>query len=695
MKANKLWALMNTDVGKLLKKPEELDEEVRAVVEKAESEAQRRGVSVEQVIREEAELGTEAEAGLEALTKLMKPLSEEAVDAIGLDAASGDRLLGRLRFLEALDDAQFREATQLEPSGIWPFALAHAKADALADSLRAQDSCPPHSPDGDDFFEHLLEQEHLKYKDFRAAGKQATESGTPLLTILRESWLSEDFHTLIGEFAGLRVERRKLDTEEVPYDELFNHEWVRLFDVVPISIESDSAVLAAPYAVPPRLQDLLEQQLNRKVRVRTAPLENLSDRAAAYQRQWHIAADPTTYDVHEARSASLARLITGRRAVDVVDQLIREAINNRATDIHLEPGGDQARVRYRIDGICHEVVKLPMTLYGEVMGRLKVLCNMDVTERRRPQDGHLNYRYRERERDLRVATVPARYGEKVGLRIADAGQVSIQLEAIGLTNELLDVLRDEISRPYGMILATGPVGSGKTTTLYSCLNEFDRTRSHVMTIEDPVEIELPGVNQIQVNPAVGLTMTSGLRAILRQDPDKVLVGEIRDEETAKIAVRGSMTGLMVFSTLHANDSTGAITTLRNFNIPSFLIASSLRAVMAQRLLRRICDSCKAPASTEGIEPHVLGLDDWPEGFEPARGRGCEACFGTGYAGRTGVFELFTVDPQSRDLVFDEASTRAVRSHALERGMKTLRDDAIDKISQGITTIEEFHRMLRF
>jgi general secretion pathway protein E len=273
--------------------------------------------------------------------------------------------------------------------------------------------------------------------------------------------------------------------------------------------------------------------------------------------------------------------------------------------------------------------------------------------------------------------------------------MNMNLAELGLDKEMLAVVREVSSKPFGMVLATGPVGSGKTTTLYSCLNEFDRTERHIMSIEDPVEISLEGANQVEVNYSLGFDFVRGLRALLRQDPDTILIGEIRDEETARIAVRASMTGLMVLSTLHANESTGAVTTLRNFNIPSFLIANSLKGVIAQRLLRRICDNCKTKHSITQAEIEASGLTELPKGFKAWEGKGCNECLGSGYRGRIGVFEILEIDSTVRDLIQEEGSERMIRNHALSVGLRTIQQDGLKRIAAGKTTLEEYRRVLRF
>ena len=392
--------------------------------------------------------------------------------------------------------------------------------------------------------------------------------------------------------------------------------------------------------------------------------------------------------------AALPRTLATANAVDAVRALLKTAIRTGATDIHLEHVADMGRVRFRIDGLCVDVARVPVERFIEVQARVKILADLDVTERRRPQDGHLRFQTGGRVYDMRLATVPTKTGEKFSLRIATAGAVQLQLGQLGMDPADHELVTEMAAKPFGMVLATGPVGSGKTTTLYSCLNAIDRTRFHVCSIEDPVEVEIEGVNQVEANYFLGFDFVAGLRALLRQDPDVVLIGEVRDEETAKTAVRASMTGRLVFSTLHANQSTGAISTLRNFNIKSHQLASSLQGVIAQRLVRRTCDHCKEPYTlTDKDREMFKGL--MPDGFESWAGRGCSHCHGTGYSGRLGVYEVFRVDDEVRGLIQENESERRIRQYAQSQGMVTLQQRGIEKILRGETTVEEFRRVLNF
>jgi type IV pilus assembly protein PilB len=378
--------------------------------------------------------------------------------------------------------------------------------------------------------------------------------------------------------------------------------------------------------------------------------------------------------------------------VSLVNSIITTAINSRATDIHIEPQSTQMRVRYRIDGMLYDVMTLTHEQELPVISRLKVISNMDITERRRPQDGHLSFDLENNSYDIRVATLPTHLGEKMVLRILDESKVLKGLFQLGFEPDDLEKVKGMCKKPYGMILETGPIGSGKTTTLYSCLNEINVMTSNIVTIEDPIEYQLPGINQVNVDAKVNLTFATGLRAILRQDADVLMVGEIRDAETAAIAVRAAMTGHLLFSTLHTNDAPGAITTLQHLGIKPFLISSSLIGVIAQRLVRKICLNCRQPYAPSPDEKELLGLSP-KDKTKLYKGTGCEKCFRTGYHGRTGVFEVMQIDEELKDLIVHEAPEAQLRETAIQKGMSTLKMSGIQKVLDGTTTIEEMLRVI--
>lgn len=382
----------------------------------------------------------------------------------------------------------------------------------------------------------------------------------------------------------------------------------------------------------------------------------------------------------------------GSSIIKLVDLIIAQAVRDHASDIHVEPEQEITRIRFRIDGILHEIPSPPKTWEPSIISRVKVLSGMDIAESRTPQDGHFQAKIDDKIIDFRVSTIPTIYGENLVMRILDTASVMIGLEKLGFaTYEELKKYEGLISKPYGIILSTGPTGSGKTTTLYSALMRINTTDRNIITIEDPVEYRLGLIRQIQVNPKAGIAFASGLRAILRQDPDIIMVGEIRDLETAQIAIQAALTGHLVFSTLHTNDAPSAITRLVNMGIEPFLISASLIGVMAQRLIRLICKHCKEP-----YEPSKALLEKWglrdKSGIVLYRGKGCEQCKGTGYWGRGGVFELMVVDDELREMIIAESSTVSLRKKAQEKGMRPLAEDGVAKALKGMTTIEEIARV---
>jgi type IV pilus assembly protein PilB len=379
--------------------------------------------------------------------------------------------------------------------------------------------------------------------------------------------------------------------------------------------------------------------------------------------------------------------------IKLVDLIIAQAARDRASDIHIEPEQDMTRVRFRIDGILHELPSPPKQWEGAIISRIKVLCGMDIAETRVPQDGHFQAKVEDKIIDFRVSTIATIYGENVVMRLLDSASVTIGLERLGFsTYEQLKRYESIISRPYGIILSTGPTGSGKTTTLYSALTKINTVDINIITIEDPVEYRLGLIRQVQVNPKAGITFANGLRAMLRQDPDVIMVGEIRDLETAVIAVQAALTGHLVFSTLHTNDAPSSVTRLVNMGVEPFLISASMIGIMAQRLVRVICSNCK-----ESYEPSKALLEKWglkdKTNFVLYRGRGCENCKGTGYHGRTGLYELMVVDDDIRELILSEdCSTVTLRKKAQEKGMILLSEDGVSKAMAGITTLEEVARV---
>ncbi len=379
--------------------------------------------------------------------------------------------------------------------------------------------------------------------------------------------------------------------------------------------------------------------------------------------------------------------------IKLVSLLIMEAFRHRASDIHLEPLGRKFRIRYRIDGMCHEVQGPPRKLQGSVLSRVKIMAGMDIAEKRLPQDGRILIKVLGREIDLRVSALPGNHGESIVMRILDKQSLLLGLAELGFSTEDQKTYEKLIQLPHGVLLITGPTGSGKTTTLYACLNYINRPDRKIITVEDPIEYMLSGINQVHVNEDIGLTFAAALRSILRQAPNVIMVGEIRDLETAEIAVNASLTGHLVFSTLHTNDAPSAIPRLIDMGVKPFLVASALQSVMAQRLVRKICPECTQPYDPPSYELEGMGLTrEDLKGTSLQKGAGCAACNNTGYRSRIGIFELMTANEDIQKLVYQCVPATEIRKVARQHGMKTLREDGMLKVLSGVSTFEEVMRI---
>jgi len=398
--------------------------------------------------------------------------------------------------------------------------------------------------------------------------------------------------------------------------------------------------------------------------------------------------------LHELEeTADLLDISDEAPVIKLVNLILFQAVKERASDIHIEPFQKELKVRYRIDGILYQRLDPPKRYQSAMVSRLKVMAKLDIAEKRLPQDGRIPIKIADKDIDIRVSIIPTTFGERVVLRLLDKQSLLLGMGEIGLSPDKHQTLQDLISRSNGILLVTGPTGSGKTTTLYAALSQINSPDKNIITIEDPVEYQLWGIGQIQVNPKIGLTFAHGLRSVLRHDPDVILVGEIRDAETAEIAIQAALTGHLVFSTLHTNDAASAATRLVDMEIEPFLVASVVRAIVAQRLIRVICSECK-----EGYVPEPALLQEaaiTPEqlkGSKVYRGKGCAACSETGYRGRTGIYEILLVSESIRQLIMKKADSASIGRQAVEEGMKTLRQDGARKIIEGITTLEEVLRV---
>jgi len=475
--------------------------------------------------------------------------------------------------------------------------------------------------------------------------------------------------------------------------------------VIPINEANGEVLVVTGNPFDTSAVDELRLATGRDLRVALAPLADI-DRCI--KRHLGVGADTVQSMISQAGENGLQVIDTdsdddmdltdaaeGASIVRFVNQVLTEAIELRATDVHVEPFEDTLRVRYRIDGVLQEasVATEVKQFQAAIVSRLKILSKLDIAEKRVPQDGRIKIRIDDHEIDVRVSVIPMLYGEAVVLRLLDRSSVLLGLEKLGMSGHDLDTTKIILERPHGIVLVTGPTGSGKTTTLYAGLSYINDVQRKIITIEDPIEYQLHGINQIQVSRKAGLTFASGLRSILRHDPDVILVGEIRDVETAEIAIQASLTGHLVFSTLHTNDAPTALTRLVDMGIEPYLVASSLEAVVAQRLVRVICTECKEKLSESEVQPLRRRFGDkLPAALH--KGRGCRRCQGTGYRGRIGIFEMMVVTDEIRSLILRNASAGDLRRVSARQGMTNLRDDGFRHLSEGRTTIEEVLRVTK-
>ncbi len=480
--------------------------------------------------------------------------------------------------------------------------------------------------------------------------------------------------------------------------------FAKRYEIVPIAERDGEVVVAVsdPFAMEP-IDDvgaLLGRPMSVGVAASTRVLDHIN---AVYERKDTAG---LVEGLEESDLDSVAHELEGSGEVEdlldatdeapiirLINSLIFQAVKERASDIHIEPGEREIAVRYRVDGVLRNILKPPKRAQNSIISRVKIMAGLNIAEKRLPQDGRIRTKIAGKDIDIRVSTLPTSFGERVVMRLLDRSAVLLDLGDVGIPAETLRTIRKVINLSHGIFLVTGPTGSGKTTTLYGALSEINSEDINIITVEDPVEYQLRGISQIQVNAKINLTFASALRSILRQDPDVVLIGEMRDLETAEIAIQASLTGHLVFSTLHTNDSAGAITRLTDMGVEPFLVASSLVAVMAQRLVRTICPHCKVGYAPSDEELAEVGLSksQLSDG-RVWRGEGCAECLNTGYKGRTGIYELMPITEKIRQLVLKNVDSNSIKRQSIADGMKTLRDDGASKILAGQTTIEEVLRV---
>ena len=476
----------------------------------------------------------------------------------------------------------------------------------------------------------------------------------------------------------------------------------KFYSIVPIKIEAGNVVIAVSDPLNMKLVDDLRFVTGLNIKMVMAKEDAIKK---AIDRYYGEEEESLGDVIDEAKKTSGKTVIKKSDSVDklkeiasqapvvkLLNMVLLRAIRDKASDVHFEPFEKDYSIRYRIDGVCYNAAHPPKDLSLAISSRIKVMANLDVAENRLPQDGRIMMDIGGKSVDLRVSTLPTLYGESIVIRVLDKSVVSLSLDQLGIDDAIKIKLRNIIHRPNGILLTTGPTGSGKTTTLYSCLREINKIEYKIITAEDPVEYDVEGIIQIAVNPKIDLTFAKILRHMLRQDPDILMVGEIRDSETAEIAIQSALTGHLVFSTLHTNDAPGAITRLTDMGIEPFLIISTIRAIIAQRLVRLICSKCKKAYDSQGHELSDLGISqEEAKGLKFYKGEGCSECNGTGYKGRTGIYELLIMDERLRELVVKRDSLSTIRDAARNAGMKTLREDGIKKIIEGVTTVEEVLR----
>jgi len=476
--------------------------------------------------------------------------------------------------------------------------------------------------------------------------------------------------------------------------------------VIPLSIEDDSLLVAVSDPMAVEVLDKLRFILNRDIKVAIAPVDAIqtainrhygqSETESVDSMLQEFTETAIDFTETEAAEAMVADDDDSAPVIRLVNLVMSEAVSMRASDIHVEPFADRVRIRYRIDGELIERDSPPRRLLGAIVSRIKIMARMDIAEKRRPQDGRIKARIAGREFDMRVSILPTQHGQAIVLRILDRENIRIGIRNLGFSEEKYRTFQNIIRRPNGIFLVTGPTGSGKTTTLYSALGELNRPDRKIITAEDPVEYYLPGINQVEVRASIGLSFDKIIRAMLRQAPNVILVGEIRDAETADMAIQASLTGHLVFSTLHTNDAPSSITRLIDMGVQPFLVASSVMAIMAQRLVRVVCPKCKESYQPDSQElEHFDITPDQAAMSTFVRGKGCNHCQHTGFRGRVAVFELMTMNPTIREMTFRSEPTQNIRRQARLFGMKTLVDDAKDKALQGVTSLTEVYRLEKF
>jgi type IV pilus assembly protein PilB len=553
----------------------------------------------------------------------------------------------------------------------------------------------------DDYVLDLLqEQGYVTDDQIDAVKSSLKEEGETSLDILMQSGIVSDDEVLALIAHQFGMEYVHVDAEAIDpaVKDLIPAEVARKYGVVPVFATEDTITVALGDPMGYDTVDSLRYLLNKNIEAVVAPSSEVKaavDKLYPEDFESKFGIDGEEIDVTQKLDIDESdpdAADTDAPVIRLVSMIIMEACKMRASDIHLEPLERTFRVRYRIDGVLREMDYPPKRLQAAILSRVKIMSNMKISEKRTPQDGRIQVRVQGRDLDLRVSAVPTNHGESIVMRILDKSNLSLGLPQLGFLSDDQNKFDKLINMPDGVLLVTGPTGSGKTTTLYACLGQINLPDRKIITVEDPVEYQMSGINQVQVNRDVGLDFSTALRSILRQAPNIVMIGEIRDSETADIAMEAALTGHLVFSTLHTNDAPSAVTRLLDIGVKPFLVASALRAAVAQRLVRAICDKCRADYTPTDREIKMLGNIGQSDAVHKVfKGKGCPACSQSGYKGRKGIFEIFMVDDTIQRLIFDHASSSVLRARAREMGMRTLREDGMLKIASGMTSLQEVLR----
>ncbi len=531
---------------------------------------------------------------------------------------------------------------------------------------------------------------------------QEKQPGCDVTQVILESKLADEPEISMARASLFGFEFRRIEPEQVDnqvFDKL-ELNYIKSNHIMPIAVNDQTLVVATSRPADLFIIEDVKRQTRMDIEVVVCSDEDINKVCNAFEkdnadyRLDDIISDMTDVEViqdQQEESEDLEKMAGQSPVIKFVNYLISNAIHEGASDIHIEPKEKFTRIRYRIDGVLFETMQSPSKMHPAIVSRIKIMANLDISERRLPQDGQISVIVSSREIDLRVSTLPTNHGEKVVIRILDSKSIIRELEQLGMEPSVCTDFRRQIALPHGILLVTGPTGSGKSTTLYSALCQMDSEKLNISTVEDPVELQLDFCNQVQINEKIGLNFASALRSLLRQDPDVMMIGEIRDNETARIAVQAALTGHLVLSTLHTNDAASSITRLVNIGIDPYLIAASLNTVLAQRLVRKICPKCKQTYQMpENMWKHIENSGVQPE--QLFHGVGCDYCRGSGYLGRVGIYELLVINDTFRDIINKDSSVSNIRREFRESGRLSLFNDGIIKVKQGLTTIEEVLRV---